>query len=91
MHSKYGNRSPKEGFNIIQINKGNSHFDKKINSLQRIIQQDKPDIICISESNIKRSTNDFCNHFPDFNHELNLMSESIDISRNSVLIKSNID
>ena len=91
MHSLNGNRQTSKGLNIIQLNKGNSFFEKKVNSIQRIINDDRPDIICISESNIKYSSNDICNHFPGFNHELNVMSETIDISRNSILIKSSLN
>ena len=79
MHSWNGNRQTNKGLNIIQMNKGNSFFEKKVNSIQRIINDDRPDIICISESNIKRSSTDICNHFPGYNHELNIMSEAIDI------------
>ena len=52
-HIYNGNKIKKEGLNIIQINKGSSNFDKYINSMQRIIHKELPDIICISESNIK--------------------------------------
>ena len=52
-HIYNGIRIKKEGLNIIQMNKGSSNFDKYINSMQRIIHKELPDIICISESNIK--------------------------------------
>ena len=86
-----GNRVTNKGLNIIQLNKGNANFETKINSIQRIIDNEKPDIICISESNIKKSKIDNINHFPEYNHELNLMSNNIDISRNSILIKKSLN
>ena len=67
-HILNGNRTKNIGLNIIQINKGNSYFEKKIDSMQRIIKNENPDIICISESNIRKSKiNDF-NYFPGLNH-----------------------
>ena len=48
-------------------------------------------MISINEANIRRSRLDNCNHFPGYNHELNLMSETIDISRNSIFNNSNIN
>ena len=53
-HIINGNRTKNIGLNIIQINKGNSNFEKKIDSMQRIIKNENPDIICISESKHKK-------------------------------------
>ena len=86
-----GNRVKSNGLNIIQINKGNCNFEKSIDSIQSIINDEKPDIICISETNIIRSNSDICNYFPNYNHELNLVSETINISRNSILINSRLN
>ena len=52
---------------------------------------EKPDILCLSESNIQRSDTDLIEHFSNYNHELNLNSIDINLSRNSTLINKAID
>ena len=52
-HALRGNRITCKGLNILQINKGNSNFENKINSLQRIISKEKPDVICISSQTLE--------------------------------------
>ena len=75
----------------MQINKGNSHFHNYTNSLQRIISKEKPDIIAISESNILYNDKNSFNDFPEYNHELNLMSKVTGISCNSIMVRKNIN
>ena len=91
IHILNGNRSTNKGLNILQVNKGNSFFENKIESIQRLINLEKPDILCISESNARKSRVDNYNHFQGYNHELNLMSNDIDISRNSIMINKNLN
>ena len=75
----------------MQINKGCSNFENSVSSLQRIIEKENPDIICISEANIRRSREDSQTQFPGYRHELNLMSQNIDISRNSIMINEKLN
>ena len=85
-----GNRSSLNKIKIMQYNKGGSLFKNYTNQLDRIISVEKPDILCLSESNIFQSDKDMVNFFGDYNHELNLESSDIDLSRNSILINRNI-
>ena len=93
MHAKNGNTNKftgDKGLKFIHWNKGNSHFQKKISELQILIQENDPDILCISEANLKGSPKKLENQFQGYKIEVNLMHKEIDISRNILLIKRDI-
>jgi len=90
-HILKGNRNTNNKLKITQLNKGNSLFKNKLHSIERMLSQEKLDILCISESNIHRSDTNSLNHFSNYNHELNLESLNIDISRNAILINKKIN
>ena len=55
-----------------------------------IIDTYKPDIMCISEANINSKYMTFTHHFPDYNFEINKMSNISHFSRNAIMIKDGI-
>ena len=76
---------------LVQLNKGNSLFKNGIKLLERVITNEKPDILCLSESNINRNDAQHINYFSEYYHELNLNSNQIGISRNSMMIKKGLE
>ena len=89
-HLINGNKLKNHKLNLMQYNKGNANFENKINDINDIMQNHKPDIMCISEANLKASNLNILNNFPDHNIEHNLMSRDIDTSRNILIINKNI-
>ena len=89
-HMINGNKVKNHKLNLMQYNKGNANFENKINDINDIMQNHKPDIMCISEANLKASNLNILNNFPDHNIEHNLMSRDIDTSRNILIINKNI-
>lgn len=88
-YSAYGNKN--NTLKLLQLNKGSSNFENKINDVQNIINKYKPDIMCLSEANIKKSyKQNILSSFPEYNIELNSMSNNIDISRNAIIINNKI-
>ena len=85
-----GNKIKNTKLNLLQINKGNSNFQTKLNEINSTIQTYHPDIMCISEANLKQSNKSLVNKYPDYNFEFNKLSNSIDISRNILMINSKI-
>jgi len=61
VHSQNGNRAKSNKIKIMQYNKGGSLFKNYTNQLSRIISIEKPDILCLSESNIFLSDKDMVN------------------------------
>ena len=55
VHSLNGNRSGHNKIKIVQLNKGPSLLKNYTSHLDRIISDEKPNILCLSESNIYRS------------------------------------
>ena len=49
-----GNTIQLNKLKIMQCNKGNSNFETNIHNIQSLIQKHCPDILCISEANIKK-------------------------------------
>lgn len=89
-HIINGNKLKNTKLNLMQYNKGNANFENKINAINDIIQKHKPDVMCISEANLKASNFNILNNFPEHNIEHNLMSKDMDISRNILMINKNI-
>ncbi len=89
-HTINGNKNKNTKLNLLLTNKGNANFENKINETQITISSHKPDIMCISEANLKASTTNIGTYFPDYNIELNKMSNNINISRNILLINNKI-
>ena len=84
------NGNIKNNIKLLHVNKGNADLINKISELQIIIQKHKPDIMCISEANLKGSPKSFVNHFKGYNIETNLMHEAIGVSRNLLLVKGEL-
>ena len=76
---------------FMQFNKSNSHFQNYKTKLKQILQQDKPDILALSEANIKTSEHlSYLNKIEGYNIETNAMSKFIGVSRNAMLIRNDI-
>ena len=86
-----GNTIQLNKLKIMQCNKGNSNFETNIHNIQSLIQKHCPDILCISEANIKTNFTFNLNHFPGYKLILNLQYYKIGISRNCILINDRID
>ena len=89
MHSLTGNKQY-NSLKILQINKGSSNFSTKKNDIDILLSDHSPDFLAISEANILKSDKNLHKHYPDYDILLNKTSETHDLSRNVVLIKSNI-
>merc|ERR1712127_579034 len=89
MHSLTGNKQY-NSVKILQINKGSSNFSTKKNDIDILLSDHSPDFLAISEANILKSDKNLHKHYPDYDILLNKTSETHDLSRNVVLIKSNI-
>ena len=76
---------------LMQINKSSALFKNRLQSIERILVKEKPDIICISETNINNNDFDSINYFDEYKHELNLNSKQIGISRNSIMIRKTLN
>ena len=66
MHSLMGNKQSTYGVKLSHLNKGNSQFPNKINQLQNFIQNHNPDVLSISEANLKCDDVISVNQFPDY-------------------------
>ena len=87
----YGNRNISHKIKLMQYNKGNSNFGNHVHNLQNIIQKNSPDILCISEANVKsKYFSGSPNDFPGYNLELNAQYNLIGTSRNCILIRDTI-
>ena len=75
----------------MQINKCSALFKNRLQSIERILVKEKPDIICISETNINNNDFDSINYFDEYKHELNLNTQQIGISRNSIMIRKTLN
>ena len=75
---------------LLQWNKGNSHFETKISDIQNVITNHKPDILALSEANVKSNYKIYNNQFPEYIFETNLMFNIAKISRNVLLIKKGL-
>ena len=82
--------SQNKSLKFVQWNKGNSHFENKISDIQNVISSQKPDILALSEANLKDNYKIYINQFPEYNFEKNLMFNIANISRNLLLIKKGI-
>ena len=89
-HIINGNKINNTKLNILQYNKGSANFENKINDIHKIMDDHKPDIMCISEANVKLSNINLNKSFPNHVIELNKMSKIINISRNILIINKNI-
>ena len=68
-----GNRVKLNKIKIMQYNKGNSNFSNHIQHFQNIMDAHDPQIMCVSEANIKsKDVDSFFNHFPGYSIEINL-------------------
>ena len=92
-HSKNGNINKftgDKGLKLFHWNKGNAHFQNKISELQILIQEHDPDILCISEANLKGTPTNIGSQFKGYICETNLMHKNVGISRNILFIKRGI-
>ena len=89
-HTINGNLNKNTKLNLLQLNKGNANFENKINEINHTMAEHLPDIMCISEANLKYSNKNIINNFPDHNIELNKMAKNIDVSRNILIINNKI-
>ena len=76
--------------NLLQLNKGSANYENKLNDIDYITKKYKPDIMCISEANLKCSNQNVINHYKDYNIEFNKMSNNIDISHNILLVNNKL-
>ena len=93
MHAMIGNKftkvKTKSHLKIAQINKGNSKFETKLNNILSLIENEKPDILAISEANMEEDAPSIRNHLKNYNVEMKFLGTS-KVSRLVVLIKSDI-
>ena len=92
MHSKFGNRrimKPKTHYKILQINTGNGAFSSSRDRLKQTVEENIPDLVIISESNMERSEPNLNLDFEGYYFENNFMSH-MNTSRITVMIKSGI-
>ena len=75
---------------ILLTNKGPAFFENKINDMSFIVDKYRPDIMCISKANINSKHMQFTHNFPDYNFEINKMSNICNFSRNAIMIKEGI-
>ena len=54
-HSLKGNISGIKKLKLMQFNKGSALFKNRIQSLERLISVEKPDILCLSETNLDKN------------------------------------
>ena len=84
-HLNNGNKTV-NNIKLLHTNKGPAFFENKIDDMSFLIDQHKPDIMSISEANINRKNMTFRDQFPDYNFEINKMSEICNFSRNAIMI-----
>ena len=53
----------------MQFNKGSALFKNRIQSLERLISVEKPDILCLSETNLDKNDIQHINYFEKYYHE----------------------
>ena len=85
-----GNIEKNKTLKIVQCNKDNALFINSIHTINEIIQNHNPDVICLSEANITPDYTRYINMFPEYNFELNLMYNDIGLSRNIIMIRNYI-
>ena len=93
MHALNGNRFAKpkikSHFKIAHINKGNSNFPTKLNNILNLIEDDRPDILMISEANMESNEPSVKNHLKGYNIEKKLLGNQ-NVARMIVMVKSDI-
>ena len=85
-HSTYGNKMSEGNLKLLLTNKGSSYFENKVDDMSYIIDKYSPHIMCISEANIKQNYMPYINEFSNYHFELNLMSDTCNVSRNSIIV-----
>ena len=90
LYIMYDNKNCNRKFKLLLCNKGNSHFQNKINDVINIFYTHECHIICMSQANINWDNKNFKHEFPQYNIELNKMSQLCNILRNAIFIYNSI-
>ena len=93
MHRINGNSGGKiaqKCLKLIQYNKGNSDFKNKISEIQLLLQNHNPDILCLSEANIKKDHIYYLKQFPNHDFELSIMHTNVGLARNVIIVKKEV-
>ena len=69
MHSLNGNRTGSYNIELGHWNKGNSLIQNKVNDINLLIDQNRPDIFSISEANLNFKKSNILNEFNNFHIE----------------------
>ena len=78
-------------FSILNWNKGNSHFSNKKDTIEHILQVEKPDIFTIQELNILESDDINKMQFPGYKLEIDQLILSHGRARAGIIIKETIN
>ena len=92
IHAKNGNRTKtkeKSNYKLMTLNKGNSYFLTKKETLNHFIEKEKPDILAIMESNLVSDDTDAKKAFEDYHIENQIMDHA-SMSRVCLMIKKGI-
>ena len=88
--STNGNIKNVNKINLMQYNKGNSSYSTKDHLLNHIISNHNMDIVCVSEANLTESYITDNNLISGFSCKTKPMSDTVDLSRNIILINDRI-
>ena len=75
MHSLYGNKQNKKNkiIKVMQTDTGIGDFSTSQNLLKTYIDKHKPDIMAVSEANLKGDETNLETDFPNYKFEVNLL------------------
>ena len=90
MHLTTGNRYKGHSIALCHWNKGSSLFINKINELNILINENKPDIFSVSEANYQLINPQIPNELSNFYIEANKMSPKSTFSRQILLINKSL-
>ena len=93
MHILNGNIAYSKDYKKIKIahfNKGNYNFANRVSEIQIVLKKFNPDILCVSEANVKSNFKCYVNQFPEFYFELNKMHNTIGLSRNIMMVSKKL-
>ncbi len=88
-HCTLGNKNT--GLKLAHWNKGNSHFTTKLHEIKHILDRHKPQILSLSEANIKHDIDHQTYQLHNYNIETALMAHDTGIARTAILIDNNLN